>query len=46
MVVFIRGRGTGRRIETVAEVAGLDSDGGYAVTDLNPHQLKAILKGD
>lgn len=46
MVVFIRGRGTGRRIESVAEVAGLDSDGGYAVTDLNPPQLKAILKGD
>ena len=46
MVVFISGRGTGRRIETVAEVAGLDSSGGYAVTDLNPPQLKAILKGD
>lgn len=46
LVVFIRGRGTGRRIETVAEVAGLDSDGAYAVTDLNPSQLKALLKGD
>ncbi len=46
LVVFIRGRGTGRRIETVAEVTGLDSDGGYAVTDLNPPQLKALLKGD
>ncbi|WP_307368890.1 P-type conjugative transfer ATPase TrbB [Brevundimonas sp. SORGH_AS_0993] len=46
LVVFIRGRGTGRRIETVAEVGGLDSDGGYAVTDLNPPQLKALLKGD
>jgi len=46
MVVFISGRGTGRRIETVAEVAGLDSDGAYAVTDLNPPQLKAILAGD
>ena len=34
MVVFISGRGTGRRIETVAEVGGLDADGGYAVTDL------------
>jgi type IV secretion system protein VirB11 len=46
LVVFIRGRGTGRRIETVAEVAGLDSEGGYAVTDLNPPQLNALLKGD
>lgn len=34
MVVFISGRGTGRRIESVAEVRGLDSDGDYAVTDL------------
>ncbi|WP_287385359.1 P-type conjugative transfer ATPase TrbB, partial [Sphingobium sp.] len=34
MVVFISGRGTGRRIESVAEVCGLDSDGDYAVTDL------------
>lgn len=46
LVVFIRGRGTGRRIETVAEVTGLDSDGAYAVTDLNPPQLKAILRGE
>ena len=38
MVVFISGRGTGRRIETVAEVGGLDADGDYAVTDLAiPH---------
>ncbi|WP_043606191.1 P-type conjugative transfer ATPase TrbB [Novosphingobium sp. Rr 2-17] len=34
MVVFICGRGTGRRIETVTEVGGLDADGDYAVTDL------------
>ena len=34
MVVFISGRGTGRRIETVAEVGGLDAGGDYAVTDL------------
>jgi len=38
LVVFIRGRGTGRRIETVAEVGGLDSDGAYVVTDLAPPQ--------
>jgi len=38
MVVFIAGRGSGRRIETVAEVAGLDADGDYAVSEipLNP----------
>lgn len=34
MVVFISGRGTGRRIEAVVEVGGLTSDGDYAVTDL------------
>ena len=34
IVVFISGRGTGRRIETVAEVSGLDADGDFAVTDL------------
>ncbi len=42
LVVFIRGRGTGRRIETVAEVTGLDGDGDYAVTDLMPAQLRAL----
>ena len=38
MVVFIAGRGSARRIETVAEVAGLDRDGDYAVAEipLNP----------
>ncbi|ALR22302.1 conjugal transfer protein TrbB [Sphingobium baderi] len=34
MIVFISGRGTGRRVETVAEVDGLDVDGDFAVTDL------------
>lgn len=46
MVVFIRGRGVNRRVETVAEVRGLDSDGGYAVTDLDPPQLRSLLKGE
>jgi type IV secretion system protein VirB11 len=36
MIVFIAGRGTARRIETIARVAGLDPDGGYAVIDLTP----------
>jgi type IV secretion system protein VirB11 len=39
LVVFIQGRGTARRIETIAEVNGLDADGDYTVTDLVPHQL-------
>jgi P-type conjugative transfer ATPase TrbB len=36
MIVFIAGRGTARRIETIARVAGLDPDGGYSVVDLTP----------
>jgi type IV secretion system protein VirB11 len=35
MIVFIAGRGAARRIETIARVAGLDPDGGYAVVALN-----------
>jgi len=38
MIVFIAGRGTSRRIETIARVAGVDPDGGYAVIDLTPVQ--------
>jgi type IV secretion system protein VirB11 len=37
IIVFIKGRGTSRRIETVSEVTGLDADGDYAVTDLDSH---------
>ncbi|WBX82854.1 P-type conjugative transfer ATPase TrbB [Sphingosinicella microcystinivorans] len=36
MIVFISGRGFARRVETIARVAGLDPDGGYAVIDLTP----------
>jgi len=32
LIVFIAGRGAERRIETVAEVGGLDSDGDYVLT--------------
>lgn len=35
MIVFIAGRGLGRRVETIARVAGLDPDGNYAVLDLS-----------
>jgi len=34
MIVFISGRGLARRVETIARVAGVDPDGGYAVIDL------------
>jgi P-type conjugative transfer ATPase TrbB len=42
LIVFISGRGIARRIETVAEVTGLDGNGDYAVTDLSPQQLHAL----
>src|SRR3546814_14283490 len=40
LVVFIRGRGEGRRIETIAEVEGLDASGDYRVTELSPAHLQ------
>jgi type IV secretion system protein VirB11 len=36
LIVFIAGRGTARRVETIARIAGLDPDGGYAVLDITP----------
>ena len=36
LIVFIHGRGTGRRIESVAAVEGLDASGDYAVRALDP----------
>ncbi|MDQ8757479.1 P-type conjugative transfer ATPase TrbB [Sphingosinicella sp. LHD-64] len=36
MIVFLAGRGLGRRVETIASVAGLDRDGNYAIVDLTP----------
>jgi len=42
LVVFIRGRGAGRRVETIAEVSGLGADGDYVVADLAPHALSAL----
>jgi P-type conjugative transfer ATPase TrbB len=39
LIVFIAGRGTARRVDSIARVAGLDPDGGYAVLDLgSPNQ--------
>jgi type IV secretion system protein VirB11 len=45
MVVFIAGRGSARRVDTIARVAGLDPDGGYAVIDLCPHHTR-VSQGD
>ena len=36
LIVFIAGRGLGRRVETIARVAGVDTQGGYAVVDITP----------
>jgi type IV secretion system protein VirB11 len=36
IIVFIAGRGTGRGIETIARVGGLDADGSYRLTDFTP----------
>jgi Flp pilus assembly CpaF family ATPase len=42
VIVFIQGRGTARRIDTISEVTGLDADGDYAVTELTSHRLQAL----
>jgi len=42
MVVFIAGRGSDRRIETIAEVTGLDEHGDYAVKTLSLPQLQQL----
>jgi type IV secretion system protein VirB11 len=36
LIVFIQGRGTGRRIDTIAAVEGLDAAGDYALRTLDP----------
>ena len=42
LVVFIAGRGSSRRIETIAEVTGLDANGDYAVTTLSSPRLRSL----
>jgi len=39
VVAFIRGRGDGRRVETVAQVTGFDREGDYALESLVPIHL-------
>ena len=42
VIVFIRGRGTSRRIDTISEVTGLDADGDYAVTEFTSNRLQVL----
>ncbi|RWP01379.1 MAG: P-type conjugative transfer ATPase TrbB [Mesorhizobium sp.] len=42
LIVFIAGRGSSRRIEAIAEVAGLDGSGDYAVSQLTLPQLQQL----
>lgn len=41
-IVFIRGRGTGRRVDTIAEIKGLDANGDYAVVETQLPKLQAL----
>ena len=45
LVVFVAGRSTARRIETIISVTGLDPDGRYVVATLSPQPTPA-LQGD
>ena len=36
IIVFISGRGVGRRIDSIVRLAGVDPDGGYGLVDLLP----------
>jgi type IV secretion system protein TrbB len=42
VIVFLSGRGTERRVETVAELADLDQHGNYVLKPLAPPALHAI----
>ena len=41
IVVFIAGRGSARRVDSVLRIVGVDPDGGYAVVDITPATLEA-----
>jgi type IV secretion system protein VirB11 len=41
LVVFIAGRGKGRRVETLARLAGLDPDGEYGLIEITPPPTKS-----
>jgi type IV secretion system protein TrbB len=42
LVVFIAGRGTSRRIDTIAEMNGIDANGDYALRELIQQRLQAL----
>jgi type IV secretion system protein VirB11 len=42
LVVFIAGRGTARRLETIARVNGLDADGRYAILRPEPPSTSSL----
>lgn len=42
IVVFLRGRGDARRVETIAEVTGLDPQGDYKLSSLIPLSLSSV----
>jgi len=42
LVVFIRGRGLSRRIETIADVKGLNAEGDYALVETQSLRLQAL----
>ena len=42
IIVFIAGRGANRRVETIAEVGGLDDGGDYAVTTIDTNRPEPI----
>jgi len=41
-IVFIAGRGSSRRIETIAAVGGLGTDGDYILSDIAPRKLQLL----
>jgi type IV secretion system protein TrbB len=41
LLIFLSGRGPERRLQSIAEVWGLDQDGDYLVRELQTHQLQA-----
>jgi len=42
LVVFISGRGSARRIETIAQVEGLDAQGDYVLAEQHPPQIRVL----
>jgi type IV secretion system protein VirB11 len=42
LVVFISGRGSARRVGTIAQVEGLDAQGDYILAERQPPQIRAL----